>query len=161
MLPRCSLPPTARTRRASRNRPRREKSSQIGISSASNIASKSFAWSAAIRRTIAVVSGFSARPKFLVDATLALSGIGGRCPWSYLTSKPPFEETEAFGGVGDAHRRPTEGGVGCSPSSACADEDPRDGADHPGNTRRCPSPAGLNLDEAGLSSGPHGRHPGP
>src|SRR5947209_9637666 len=109
MPPRCSLPPIARTRRASRNRPRRVKSSQIGISSASNIASKSFAWSAAIRRTIAVVSGFSARPKFLVDATLTLPGIGGRCPWSYLTSKPPFEQKEAFGGVGGCAPAANEG----------------------------------------------------
>src|SRR2546425_12523407 len=139
MLPRCSLPPTARTRRASRNRPRREKSSQIGISSASNIASKSFAWSAAIRRTIAVVSGLSARPKFLVDATLALSGIGGRCPWSYLTSKPPFERREGFGGVVDSHRRQTEGGVGCRPSTYCADEGPREEADYPRETRLCPA----------------------
>src|SRR2546428_33085 len=84
---RCSLPPTARTRRASRNRPRPVKSSQIGISSASNIASKSVARSAAIRRTIAVVSGLSAGPGFLIDLALVFPGMSRRCPSSYLSSK--------------------------------------------------------------------------
>src|SRR2546428_3230635 len=84
---RCSLPPTARTRRASRNRPRPVKSSQIGSSSASNIASKSVARSAAIRRTIAVVSGLSAGPGFLIDLALVFPGMSRRCPSSYLSSK--------------------------------------------------------------------------
>src|SRR2546427_1959634 len=84
---RCSLPPTARTRRASRNRPRPVKSSQIGISSASNIASKSVARSVAIRRTIAVVSGLSAGPGFLIDLALVFPGMSRRCPSSYLSSK--------------------------------------------------------------------------
>src|SRR5207245_505458 len=84
---RCSLPPTARTRRASRNRPRPVKSAQIGISSASNIASKSVARSAAIRRTIAVVSGLSAGPGFLIDLALVFPGMSRRCPSSYLSSK--------------------------------------------------------------------------
>src|SRR2546422_4539632 len=84
---RCSLPPTARTRRASRNRPRPVKSSQIGISSASNIASKSVARSAAIRRTIAVVYGLLAGPGFLIDLALVFPGMSRRCPSSYLSSK--------------------------------------------------------------------------
>src|SRR3989441_8417471 len=79
MPPRCSLPPLARTRHASWNRPRRVKSSQIGISLASNIASKSFAWSAAIRRTIAVVS------VVLAAATLAFRGMRRRCERDYLS----------------------------------------------------------------------------
>src|SRR2546425_8634278 len=82
MPPRCSLPPLARTRHASWNRPRRVKSSQIGISSAWNIASKSSASSAAIRRTIAVVSVVSAA------ATLAFRGMRRRCERAYLSPKP-------------------------------------------------------------------------
>src|SRR3989442_14165009 len=81
MPPRCSLPAPAlaRTRHASWNRPRRVKSSKIGISLASNIASKSFTWSAAIRRTIAVVSVVSAA------ATLAFRDMRRRCERDYLS----------------------------------------------------------------------------
>src|SRR2546427_3922667 len=94
MPPRCSLPPLARTRRAWRNRPRRAKSSQIGISSASNIASKSVARSAAIRRTIAVVSIVSAA------ATLAFRSMRRRCQRDYLSpNQSPTKRAYRFLGM--------------------------------------------------------------
>src|SRR5712691_1086132 len=101
MPARCSLPPLARTRRASRNRPRRVKSSQIGISSAWNIASKSSASSAAIRRT-AVVSVVSAA------ATLAFRGMRRRCERAYLSPKPRPQQVY-IGAIASEALRMTQG----------------------------------------------------